>query len=87
MNKLHPHKTGLALGSFFGLVHIVWALTVSMGFAASYLSFIFGLHFLSMPFEVQAFSWGKALMLIIVASVMGYILGQIFAFLWNRFTR
>ena len=85
MHKLHQHKVGLALGSFFGLAHILWALMVKLGLAESYFRFVFGLHFLSMPLTFLSFSWVSALELIVVASIAGYIIGTVLSYLWNKF--
>ncbi len=87
MHKLNTHKVGLTLGLFVGLLHLVWALVVGLGFAESKLSFALGMHFLSNPFTVTSFSWGGALILVVLSSVGGYIIGNVFAFIWNSVNR
>mgnify|MGYP001579355018 CR=1 FL=1 len=84
MHKLHPHKTGLALGSFNALIHLVWVLLMSMGWAAGKLNFFLAKHFLSIQFDVLEFSWKGGLMLIILAFIGGYIAGAVFSFVWNK---
>ena len=84
MHKLHLHRTGLAVGAFVGLIHLVWALVVSMGMAADKIKFALGMHFLSVPFQVLPFSWKGALMLVVLSSIGGYIVGVVFSFIWNR---
>ena len=84
MHKLNIHRTGLAVGTFFGLVHAVWAVVVGMGFAQSKLDFLYGMHFISVPVEILDFSWGGALGLVVMALVAGYIIGSVFSFVWNK---
>ena len=83
MKKLSEHQTGLALGAFFGLMHVVWALVVSLGFAQTWLDFIFSLHFLENPFVVFVFDMQKAVMLVAVTAGVGYVAGFVFAKVWN----
>lgn len=82
--KLNPHKTGLALGAFAGLVHVIWSLAVATGFATTWLEFVLSLHFLNNPYEVGAFSFGQAAMLVVLASVVGYVFGNVFSMVWNK---
>ncbi len=83
MKKLSEHQTGLVLGAFFGLMHVVWALVVYLGFAQVWLDFMFGLHFLKNPFVVSAFDMQKAVMLVAVTAGVGYAAGFVFAKVWN----
>ncbi len=83
MKKLSEHQTGLALGAFMGIMHAVWALAVLLGFAQTWLDFVLGLHFLENPFTVSAFDITKAVMLVILTSVVGYVTGFVFAKVWN----
>ena len=68
----------------FGFIHLVWSLTVSMGLAQRYLDFIFGLHFISMPVTILAFSWVGALELVVLTAIIGYVMGAILAYIWNK---
>lgn len=81
--KLNKNETGLALGGLIALVHLAWSLMVMFGWAKMWMDFIFGLHFLNNPFVLNSFSWGTALMLVIITGIVGYILGWIFAWVWN----
>ena len=87
MNKINSHRAGLALGTFFGLVHAVWAIAVATGIAETKLSYLLNLHFLTNPFDTISFAVGDAILLIIVAIITGYIWGVVFGFIWNRFAR
>ncbi|MDO8452773.1 MAG: hypothetical protein Q7S79_03410 [bacterium] len=82
--KLNPHKTGLALGAFAGLMHVVWSLAVATGFAKVWLDFVLSIHFLDNPYTILEFNLGQALLLVVVASVVGYAVGNLFALVWNK---
>jgi hypothetical protein len=81
MNK---NKAGLVFGSFLAFMHLVWSVLVATGLAQAYLNFIFNLHMIANPFQVQAFSLGRAAGLIIVTFLIGYAFGCVFAWFWNK---
>lgn len=83
MKKLSEHQAGIAFGVFFGLMHAVWALVVYLGFAQTWLDFVLGLHFLENPYVVSAFDLQKAVILVMVTAVIGYVAGFVFAKVWN----
>jgi len=83
MKKLSEYQTGLVLGAFFGLAHAVWAFVVYLGFAQTWLDFVLDLHFLENPFIVSAFDMQKAVMLVAVTAIVGYVAGFVFANVWN----
>ena len=84
MHKLHIHQTGLAVGGFIALIHAVWSLLVASGQAGVYLSFVLGMHFLSNPYTMLAFSWKGAIMLVVLTGIVGYVVGAIFSLVWNK---
>ncbi|MFA6407433.1 MAG: hypothetical protein WCV80_01870 [Candidatus Paceibacterota bacterium] len=83
MIKVSIHKTGLVFGGLFGILHAMWALLVLLGLAQVYLDWIFGLHFLNFQYSINSFSFGNAIMLIVVTSIVGYVAGCVFGWLWN----
>lgn len=83
MKKLQPHSVGLVLGISFGLFHLVWSLLVMLGWAQGFMDFIFSLHFLSNPYVLQMFDVTKALMLVVITFIVGYVLGWVFTVVWN----
>lgn len=85
MHQLNAQKAGLTLGALFGLIHLVWSLLVAFGWAQAYLDFVLGMHMLQNPYVVQVFSAGKAIVLIVITAVIGYVVGWVFAKLWNKF--
>jgi len=84
MKKLEEGQVALIIGTFVGLIHVVWSLMVALGLAQLYLDWILGLHFLNNPFIIGPFEPTNALILIIVTFVAGYLVGWVFTWIWNR---
>jgi hypothetical protein len=82
-----PLKVGLTLGLLLGLWHFCWAMLVLVGWAQALLDFVFWMHFLSPPFQVQAFSPERAAILIGVTFLAGFVGGWVAGRLWNIFHR
>lgn len=74
----------MVVGVFAALMHAVWMVLIYIGVAQTYMNWIFGLHLLTNPYKVLPFNWGSAATLIIVTFVVGYVMGWVFAFIWNR---
>lgn len=83
MQEINKKKIGLILGSFTGLMHLVWALLVAIGLAQPLMDWIFGLHMISPVYQVLPFNLGSSIILIIATFLGGYIFGWIFAAVWN----
>lgn len=84
---LNKNLTGLAFGAFLGLFHACWALLILFGWAQALMDWIFNLHMITPPYTIAPFSWGMALLLIVVTAVLGYIFGWVFAWIWNKLHR
>jgi len=82
---VNKNKIGLIVGSFLGLWHLVWSLMVLAGVAQAFYNFIFWLHMISLPWTVTGFTLVQSVSLIVVAFVFGYIVGYVFAWIWNKF--
>lgn len=83
MQHLNPQKTGLALGKLLGGIHLVWAILVALGWAQGLVEFSMWAHMVKMPVVVQAFDLSAAATVIIVATLIGYVLGFVFAKISN----
>ncbi len=83
MAKLDQKKVAITVGIFLGTVHIIWAVLVALGLAQQWINFAQTMHFLSATHTVLSFSVGTALLLIVMASVIGAAVGWLFAALWN----
>lgn len=82
--KLKVGATAMVFGVIVALMHAIWMLMVWLGLGQIYLNWIFGLHLITNPFQVLPFNMGTALVLIVFTFVVGYVLGWVFAFVWNR---
>ncbi len=83
MNTLRPHTTGLALGGIFAVFHFLWAVLVAAGGAQLVIDWVFRLHFLVPVMQIAPFSLGLAAGLVVMTFVVGYVLGWLFATIWN----
>ena len=82
--KLKTHQTGLVVGSMVALVHAVWATMVFLGVAQAYMDWILTLHSVANPFTVLTFDLVRSLTLVVVTFVVGYLVGWVFATIWNK---
>ncbi|MFA6888792.1 MAG: hypothetical protein WC254_04835 [Candidatus Woesearchaeota archaeon] len=83
MTKINKNVLGITMAIFLGAMHAVWALAVAVNIGQKFLDFIFPMHFLSNVYSVMTFSFATALMLVVMATVCGYVMGWLFAALWN----
>ncbi len=72
------------LGGFLALWHALWSVLVLLGLAQGLLDFIYKIHFLNNPFVIAGFDVRKAVVLIIVTGVIGYVVGWVCSWLWNK---
>ena len=82
MNK---NKVALVVGSFAGLVHLVWGIAIAFGFAQRWIDFVYHIHSLNNPFTVMPFDIMRTIGLIIITFIVGYVVGYVFAWIWNKF--
>lgn len=81
--KLNPSKVALTTGFLLGGWHLAWSILVALGLAQPLLDFIFGIHMIANPYQVTGFDITKAGMLIVITFLVGYVVGYIFANIWN----
>jgi hypothetical protein len=82
---INPIKSGLALGAVMALWHLTWSLLVALGWAQSFIDFVFWIHFIKPVYVVQPFNPATAAILIGVTAAIGFAVGVVFAVLWNWF--
>lgn len=84
MKKDKCCSLGSVLGAFMASVHALWSLMVIIGLAQGFLDWIYSLHFLNNPYKVTAFNLGKALILLVVTYLCGYLMGWFLQKLWEK---
>ena len=72
------------MGVFVGGLHLVWSVLLALGWAQALVDFKLRMHMISVPVVVNSFDLSTAVMLVIVTTIAGYIIGNIFARVWNR---
>jgi hypothetical protein len=83
MTNISKSKAGVVVGSLIGLWHLIWTVLVAVGLAQLVIDWIFRLHFIQPPYTITAFNLGTAVTLIVVTSVIGFVMGWLFAAIWN----
>ncbi len=87
MPTVNPHRAGLVLAVILGGWHLIWVILVALGWAQAILHFYFRIHFLTPVWTVLPFRFVPAIILIVVTTAIGYVVGYILGVLWNRVHR
>ncbi len=80
-------RLGLIFGLFLAIVHAAWALLVAIGWAQPFLDFVFWAHFITPPYQVEAFEFVRAAVLTGFVFIVGLVFGVVGGCLWNMSTR
>ncbi len=84
MEKLSNTTTGLVIGAMMGGIHLLWSLLVAAGWGQAVLNFFFWMYFIK-PIDLTVpFESARALTLVSISSIIGFVLGSLAARLWNR---
>lgn len=62
--------------------HVVWIILVNL-IGQSYVDWITGIHGISTQIQVKPFDIVSAVTLVLIALILGYIVGFVFAKIWN----
>lgn len=87
MQTINKNSAGMALGLLIGLGHLCWTILVALGWAKPLLDFIMNLHFVQMQYSLAPFDFVTALFLVLLTFVVGFVVGWIFAALWNALAK
>lgn len=80
-------RTSLIGGACLASLHFSWAILVALGWAQPLMDFIFKLHMLNSPFQIQPFDIALALGLVAVTFLIGCFYGLIFYFVRIQFIK
>ncbi|KKP89814.1 MAG: hypothetical protein UR91_C0001G0003 [Candidatus Nomurabacteria bacterium GW2011_GWC2_35_8] len=82
--QINKNKTGLTFGFLISFFHLVWSLLVAFGLAQALLNFILSVHMIITPVMIMPFDFVKAITLVVVTFIVGYVFGWLMAFFWNK---
>ncbi len=85
--ELNKNQAGLTLGTISAIFHTLWAIIVAVGLGGSLSNWIHFMHFMTDIHVIASFSISTAIFGIIEAFIIGYVVGWLFALLWNWFGR
>lgn len=83
MRRISPSVCALTVGSVIGFWHLAWAVLVASGAAKAFMDFVLRLHFLEFSYTLAPFQLSTAAMLVGLTFAIGFVLGLIFALVWN----
>lgn len=73
-------QAGLVWGLCLLSIHLIWLILILLGWAQPLFEFVFKLHMLNTPFQVQLFNWVFALGLLLLPFMVGAFSGMLFTF-------
>jgi hypothetical protein len=80
----NKHTVGLWFGAVLGGMHLMWALMVALGVAQPAYDFILWAHMIHLPLIIGPFDMTAAITLVIMTAVIGYVMGWVGAWVWNK---
>ena len=80
-------KSVLIGGISLASLHLVWITIIATGFAQNLIDWIFKLHMLNSPFQIQPFNFGYAATLLLLTFLIGCFYGGVFELIRNFFKR
>lgn len=76
-------RAGAVLGSVVGGWHLCWSALVAAGVAQTVIDFVFWMHFIKPIYVIEPFEPVRAVILIVVTALFGFVAGSAFAIIWN----
>ena len=81
---VNKNKVGVVFGALLGGFHLVWAVLVALDVAQMMYDFIMWAHMIHIPIVIGPFDGTAALTLVVMTAVMGYVMGYLGAWVWNK---
>lgn len=78
------NKAGLVSGALLGGFHLVWTILVATGFAQAIYEFVLWAHMIHISIVIGPFDITAAVTLVIMTSIIGYVVGYVSAWVWNK---
>ncbi len=78
MNQEHMNthlKNGITGGLSLAFFHLCWIVVVAIGWGQTILDFVFKIHMLNSPLQVQPFNPAFALTLLVLTFTVGFAMG------------
>jgi hypothetical protein len=82
-NHLNVGKAGLVLATVVGGFHLCWTILIALGWAQAVIDFVFWMHFIKPLYVIEPFEFARAVMLVAMTGGMGFLMGSVFALVWN----
>jgi membrane protein YdbS with pleckstrin-like domain len=86
MEKLHKNAVGVSLGIIFLMTHVIWIFAIASGLGETLINLWNNTHFIDMNVTIMEFNIITAFLTSLRAFIGGYIIGWIFAFIYNKLT-
>lgn len=83
----NPNKVGIVFAVLLGGLHLLWSVLIALGVAQSFYDFVLWAHMIHLPLVVGPFDMTAAVVLVLMTAVMGYLVGNVGARVWNRLHR
>lgn len=87
MNQSAAFKSMILGGVLLSSLHFTWLVLAYIGIAQEVMDFIFKIHMLNSPLQVQPFAWQSAFLLIAVTFSVGAIYGWLFSVIKESISR
>jgi len=81
--RINIYKAGLVLGTVLGGSHLCWSILVVIRWAQPIVDFVFWMHFIKPIYVIEPFEITRAAILIVVTAGFGFVVGSMFALVWN----
>jgi hypothetical protein len=79
MNQSAALKSMVLGAALLSSLHFAWLVLVYMGIAQMVMDFIFKIHMLNSPLQVQPFEWSHAFLLIAITFSVGALYGWLYS--------